>query len=371
MNLMPTITHDTSKSKTRSARTEKERQNLIAYWLFFMCALVALMVVVGGATRLTDSGLSITEWKPITGAVPPLSHEAWLSEFEKYKQIPEYEIVNQGMSLADFKVIYWWEWGHRFLGRLIGVAFVVPLIIFAVNGWVERRLGIKLFGLLILGGAQGALGWYMVQSGLSDRVDVSQYRLAAHLGLAVILFAALYWTALDLSHKEHSDRRLNKLGVGALYLSLGVFGQIILGAFVAGLRAGKTYTTWPLMDGQFFPDAYFSATPALADMFETIAAVQFNHRIGAYILAALGVWYFFAAGKVTGSDAQQSKFRGQLVLGAIGVQIILGISTLILATPLSLGLLHQLGALGVLCATLYAAHGSRISNEIAAGSSSD
>ncbi|WDI30888.1 COX15/CtaA family protein [Hyphococcus flavus] len=321
----------------------------IAIWLLIMCGLVAAMVIVGGATRLTDSGLSITEWRPVTGAIPPLNEEQWLEEFEKYKTIPEYEQVNYGMSLAEFKTIYWWEWGHRLLGRVIGAAFFFPMVFFIATGRARGRLALKLIGLFVLGGLQGALGWWMVTSGLADRIDVSQYRLAAHLSLAVILFGLMFWLALDLwpSKKVETSRGLR---LGALLLAGGVFGQMLLGAFVAGLRAGRTFNTWPLMNGKFFPDGYFEGAPGLNDLFETIAAVQFNHRIGAYLLALGAAWFFFSARKTA------LKSRARLVLAAIGLQIVLGIWTILAATPISLGLLHQAGALGVFAAALYAAH---------------
>ena len=327
-----------------------QKQNrAVAAWLFAMCALVALMVIVGGATRLTDSGLSITEWKPVTGAVPPLSEAHWQSEFEKYRQIPEYQIVNRGMTLGEFKEIYWWEWGHRFLGRLIGLAFLLPLIYFLVSGHVRGALAWKLGALFVLGGLQGALGWYMVKSGLSDRIDVSQYRLAAHLGLAVILFGLMFWLALDL-WIAGAKRARPPLFAGALALAAGVFAQMMLGAFVAGLRAGRTFNTWPLMDDKFVPDGYFAGAPRFLDLFETIAAVQFNHRIGAYLLAAGGVWFFLAARRTPAGRA------AAIVLAAILAQMLLGIVTVISATPLWLGLLHQAGALCVFAAALYAAY---------------
>lgn len=324
----------------------------IAIWLFVMCGLVAGMVIVGGATRLTDSGLSITEWKPVTGAVPPLSEAAWLEELEKYKAIPEYQQVNYGMSLSDFKAIYWWEWGHRLLGRLIGLGFFFPLAFFVITKQTTPPLALKLFGLFMVGGLQGALGWYMVQSGLADRIDVSQYRLAAHLSLAVMLFALMFWLGLSLLPSAKIDAPRG-LFTGAMLLSAGVFMQMILGAFVAGLRAGRTFNTWPLMDGKFFPDGYFADAPRFNDLFETIAAVQFNHRIGAYLIAAGGVWFYLAARKT------RIESRARLVLAAIGLQIVLGIWTVLTAAPISLGLLHQAGALGVLMTALYAAHGMR------------
>ena len=324
----------------------------MAIWLLVMCGLVAAMVIVGGATRLTDSGLSITEWKPVTGAVPPLSAEAWAEEFEKYKTIPEYQEVNFGMSLDQFKTIYWWEWGHRFLGRLIGIAFMIPMLFFIATRQATGKLRLKLVGLFCLGGMQGALGWWMVSSGLVDRIDVSQYRLAAHLSLAVLLFGMMFWLALSL----WPSRRIsvpNHLVWGAAALTGGVFVQMVLGAFVAGLRAGRTFNTWPLMDGKFFPDGYFVGAPGVNDLFESFAAVQFNHRIGAYLVAAGAIWFWYAARKT------EMAARARLVLAAVGLQIVLGIWTLLAVTPISLGLLHQAGALGVFAAALYAAHGAR------------
>ncbi|WP_428409542.1 COX15/CtaA family protein [Hyphococcus sp.] len=339
-------------ASTTSSLPPQKSARRIALWLFFMCGLVAAMVIVGGATRLTDSGLSIVEWRPVTGAVPPLNEADWLSEFEKYKTIPEYEEVNFGMSLAEFKKIYWWEWGHRLLGRIIGFAFLLPLIFFAATRQLTRGLSFKLAGLFVLGGLQGALGWWMVSSGLADRVDVSQYRLAAHLSLAVILFAAMFWLALDLWPQKKIEVS-KRLRLGALILAGGVFAQMVLGAFVAGLRAGRTFNTWPLMDGKFFPDGYFREHPAFHDLFETMAAVQFNHRIGAYLLAAGAVWFYLAARK------QEYEPRARLVMAAVGFQIALGIWTVLAATPISLGLLHQAGALMVFAAALYAAHGAK------------
>lgn len=335
---------------------------LISSWLLALCALVALMVVVGGATRLTDSGLSITEWRPVTGAIPPLSAADWASEFEKYQQIPEYEIVNRGMSVDEFKRIYWWEWGHRFLGRLVGVAFLLPLVYFAATGRVGRGLGLKLAGLFALGGLQGALGWYMVKSGLADRIDVSQYRLAAHLGLAVLLFALMFWLALTLRRAGARPPR-PPLFWGALALAGGVYAQMLLGAFVAGLRAGRVYNTWPLMEGRFFPEAYFGPQPRFADLFESFAAVQFNHRLGAYLVAAGAVWFWLAARKSAAAGA------ARLVVAAVILQIGLGVWTLVAATPLALGLAHQAGALFVLAAALYAAYSVTSSTSMTGASS--
>jgi len=322
------------------------------------------MVIVGGATRLTDSGLSITEWKPVTGAIPPLNEQQWQDEFEKYKTIPEYEQVNFGMTQTEFKTIYWWEWGHRFLGRLIGFAFIIPLIFFIVTKRVSRDLIFPLSGLFILGGLQGALGWYMVQSGLSDRIDVSQYRLAAHLGLAVILYGAMYWLALNLISVPRRIQIKGRILIGSLIMAAGVFLQLILGAFVAGLRAGKTFNTWPLMDGKFFPDGYFNGSPKFLDLFETMAAVQFNHRMGAYMLVAGGIWLCIVATDTI------LKRRSRVILATILAQVFLGVLTVVNATPIALGLAHQAGALALLSVVLFFAHGCIRSIEITASSSS-
>lgn len=329
----------------------------VVLWLLTMCALLALMIVVGGATRLTDSGLSITEWRPVTGALPPLSDAAWLSEFEKYKTIPEYHQVNLGMSLAEFKKIYWWEWGHRFLGRVIGFVFLVPLAFFALTRRIDRKLGLKLFGLFVLGGLQGALGWWMVSSGLTERVDVSQYRLAAHLGLALLLFAAMVWIALDLSGPPVRGAR-HRLAPFAVALLAGVYMQMILGAFVAGLRAGRVYNTWPLMEGRVVPEAYFDGPPRFLDLFETAAAAQFNHRLGAYLLFAAAAVMLIAARK---SILEK---RARMLFAVVLAQATLGVWTVVAGTPLALGLAHQAMALMVLSAALYLVHGSMTSIEM-------
>ncbi len=339
----------------------RDDRRAIVIWLLAMCALVALMIVVGGATRLTDSGLSIVEWRPVTGAVPPLSHADWLAEFEKYKTIPEYHQVNLGMSLDEFKTIYWWEWGHRFLGRVIGLAFLIPFIVFAATRRLSRTLGVKLLAVFILGGLQGALGWWMVSSGLSERVDVSQYRLAAHLGLAMLLYAAMAWIALDLL--EENGRGRHRLAPFAIVLAIGVYAQIILGAFVAGLRAGRVYNTWPLMEGNFVPEAYFAGAPRFADLFETAAAAQFNHRLGAYALVAAALAFMIAARKTVLAP------RAGLLLLAVLMQGALGVWTVVAATPLELGLAHQAMAILVLTAALYLAHGSMATTStVSAGS---
>ena len=317
----------------------------IAAWLIGVAILLFAMVLVGGATRLTDSGLSITEWKPVTGAIPPMDESAWMAEFEKYKRIPEYQEVNRGMSLDEFKRIYWWEWGHRFLGRVIGIAFFAPFLYFLFAGKLNRALTWRLGVMFVLGGAQGALGWFMVKSGLVERVDVSQYRLAAHLGLAFLILGFVLWTIADLLAPPvaRAHRRMSLAGAMA-WMALGlVYVQIILGAFVAGLRAGLTYNTWPLMDGRFVPEGYFRDAPRFGDAFETIAAVQFNHRLTGILVVGFITAFFFMLRNMR-LPGRALITPGLLFAAALG-QFLLGVWTVIAAAPISLGLAHQAGAL--------------------------
>lgn len=323
----------------------------VAIWLFIMCALVAGMVVLGGATRLTGSGLSITEWKPVTGILPPLSEQAWQAAMDRYRMIPEYREINAGMSLDAFKTIYRWEWAHRLAGRITGLAFLLPMLYFIVTRRVSRSLACGLAGLFLLGGIQGLAGWYMVQSGLSVRVDVSQYRLAVHLSLALVLFALMFRLALGLwpgTRRTDVPRALYML---SLFIVAGIFVQMVLGAFVAGLHAGKTFNTWPLMDGRFFPAGYFMHPPAWKDLFESVAAVQFNHRTGGLLLTLAAIWYYVVARKTAAAPAVR------LVLVCVLLQMALGIATVLTVTPVSLALLHQAGALAVFAAALYASAG--------------
>jgi len=320
----------------------------IAVWLFAVASLVFLMVIVGGATRLTDSGLSITEWRPVTGAIPPLSAADWQAELEKYRQIPEYKLVNRGMSLDEFKRIYWWEWGHRLLGRLIGVAFLVPFVWFVATRRIERALVPGLLAMFALGGLQGGLGWYMVMSGLSERVDVSQYRLAAHLGLAVVIYGYMLWVALglwrtDTPRQEAAPRGLRQ---GAVALVVLIFLQIIAGAFVAGLDAGLTYNSWPLMDGAWVPGGLLDLSPWWRNAFENLLTVQFNHRLLGYVLAAAALWHYWRARSTARAGTAGA------VLIAVLCQIALGIWTLLAVVPIGLGLAHQAGALIVFTAAL-------------------
>ena len=322
-----------------------------ALWLWSVAALVLAMIVVGGATRLTDSGLSITEWKPILGGIPPLSLADWQAVFAKYQQIPEYHLVNKGMTLEAFKTIYWWEWGHRFLGRFIGVAFALPLAWLWATGRLRASLKARLVSILALGGLQGAVGWYMVASGLVDRVDVSQYRLALHLVIAFVILGAIVWTALDLALPELGDRARADIGSGmAVALVALILVQVVLGAFVAGMKAGLAYNTWPLMDGALIPSGLWVMQPWVLNLFENAATVQFDHRIAAYLLLILAGWHVV---QLRGGPHAGSAIA---VLAGLVIQAGLGIATLLAHVPLWLGLLHQGGAAVVFALAVWHAH---------------
>lgn len=312
-------------------------------WLFVMLLMVGAMIVLGGATRLTNSGLSITEWAPIKGALPPLNTEAWLSEFQKYQQIPEFTAEHPDMDLAGFKTIYFWEWSHRQLGRLIGLAYALPFFYFLFRRRLPQGQALKFFGIMLLIGIQGAIGWWMVASGLvNDRVDVSQYRLATHLGVAFIILGALFW--LWRNQAESWPRKpLDKMPVKRTTLLAGlVFLQIIAGAFVAGLKAGRTYNSWPLMDGDIIPAGYASMSPFWRNMFENIGAVQFNHRTLAYIILAVTIWIFI-------TSKRHPRLRRHMIVFKVVVlwQIVLGIYVLLTGDALWLALLHQFSAIFV------------------------
>jgi heme a synthase len=307
--------------------------NWVAIWLWAVAALVFCMVIVGGATRLTDSGLSITEWQPLLGAIPPLTDTDWQQAFVKYQAIPEYQIQNKGMSLADFKFIYWWEWSHRFLGRFIGLAFAVPLLFFIVTGRVKKSLWGRLIFLLILGGAQGALGWYMVKSGLVDRTDVSQYRLAAHLTLATLLFAAIIYTALTLNLQKRRPLWWGS-ALAFVFVSL-LFLQVAAGGFVAGLDAGHAAYDWPTMNGEWWPQGLAVIQPLWRNWFENALAVQFNHRLLAYGIFMLAMFQWLML-------RQRSSWT---VVVAVLAQVLLGISTVLGQVKLHTALAHQATAM--------------------------
>jgi cytochrome c oxidase assembly protein subunit 15 len=308
--------------------------------------LVAL-VVIGGVTRLTESGLSITEWKPVSGVIPPLSHEAWETEFQHYQQIPEYQLHGASMTLGDFQQIYFWEYLHRLWARLLGVAFAVPLVWFVVRGQVRGRLARQLGILLVLLGAQGALGWYMVSSGLVDRVDVSQYRLAAHLGLALFLYAWALWLAAGILTPPVPAPSSRAMMRWSMAFTGYVFFTILAGAFVAGLDAGHAWNTFPLMGGSFVPAGYGQMTPGWINAFENPAAVQFHHRwlgIGA-LLGAIALWAAIRREDDVTPRARQ--LAGGTALVAL-CQALLGISTLLLVVPIPLAAAHQFGAVMLL-----------------------
>jgi len=312
------------------------------WWLVVVGVFVCAMVVVGGATRLTDSGLSITEWRPVTGALPPLSEAGWQEELEKYRQIPEYQEQNRGMSMSEFKFIYWWEWGHRQLGRTLGLIYFFPFVFFLATKQAPQRLQPRLWVLFGLGGLQGAIGWWMVSSGLVDRLDVSQYRLATHLSMAFLILGLTLWTALELRYGRTQLSNRSRLFPMAAIFWAAVLFQIGLGAFVAGLDAGRIYTTWPGFFGQIVPEDYLSGMPFWQAIFESRPAVQFQHRWAAYLLAIFGGWLCWQYW-VSGSALMK---RFAIAVGAaLTVQILLGIVTLFHAAPLSLSLMHQAGAL--------------------------
>jgi cytochrome c oxidase assembly protein subunit 15 len=316
-------------------------------WLGALAALIVAMILVGGATRLTDSGLSITEWKPIVGVMPPLSESDWNEAFASYQTIPEYTELKRGMSLEEFKTIYWWEWAHRFLGRLIGFAFFIPFAAFWIAGYIPRALLPKLLGLFVLGGLQGALGWYMVKSGLTLRTDVSQYRLAAHFGVALVILGYTLWLLFGLGA---GTRDRSAAPIAGVVLAL-IVTQMLAGALVAGTDAGMGYNTWPLIDGAFVPPGLGEASPWYLNLFENPLTVQFEHRMLGYavVLAALGQLAWLAL-----KGAAQPLIGSAFTLALFALlQAALGVWTLLLSVPIALGLAHQAGAIAVFAVALY------------------
>jgi len=340
------------------AGTDSAGRRAVALWLLACAALVFAMVVVGGITRLTHSGLSIVEWQPIVGTIPPLDEVQWQETFARYQQTPEYVQVNRGMTLDQFKGIFWWEYAHRLLGRLIGVVFFVPLAWFALRGRIPRAMLPRLIGIFVLGGLQGALGWYMVQSGLVDDPRVSQYRLAAHLGLAAAIYAAILWTALDLLHLPAAARGAPAgLRRFSLALVAVVFVMILSGGLVAGIRAGLAYNTFPLMDGHVLPPEAFVLEPWIRNLFSNMALVQFDHRAIAWTLALLVPWFWLRTRRH--APSARARRSGDALLALLALQIGLGIATLLLKVPVPLAAAHQAGAMAVLTAALVAAHALR------------
>jgi len=326
----------------------------VRWWLVSIAALIALMVLVGGATRLTEAGLSIVEWKPLTGALPPLDQEQWTQAFEAYKKIPQYREMNAGMNLAEFKTIFWWEFGHRLLGRVIGVAYLLPFLWFMWRGFLAADLKRRLWLIFGLGGLQGAVGWWMVASGLSQRVEVSHYRLAAHLVLALLIFAAIVWTLRRLTERPPLSVSL-RLRFTSLALVVLTFVQLYLGALVAGLRAGKIYNTWPTIDGAFIPSSarLFFEVPWWRNLFDNTLTVQFEHRMTAYLLLVSAVLHALDA---IGSRAGAAAVNGALwLVVGITLQATLGILTLLNQVPIDLALTHQAVAIAVLTLAVFQA----------------
>jgi cytochrome c oxidase assembly protein subunit 15 len=316
-----------------------DRLRPVRIWLYGLAAFVLLIVVVGGITRLTESGLSITSWKPISGVIPPLNDAEWQAEFEAYQQIPQYSVLNSWMSLDDFKFIFFWEWFHRLVARFLGVLFIVPFVIFLFQRRLPRDLALPLFGLFILGGFQGALGWWMVSSGLTELTSVSQYRLAAHLTAASLLFIALIYVARSLSPGRVLGRVTGFHMTTAILLLVAVILQIGAGAFVAGLDAGMGYQTWPLMDGAIIPNGLMVMEPAWRNLFENALTVQFIHRLLAYIIVAYVGYLIWRRHK----DGGFSGVHGWLLrIGLIVLlQVGLGIATLLMSVPIGLAVGHQ------------------------------
>jgi len=344
------IFEDVSGEKTEVRAPKPKRKSArraISGWLMALFALVVLMIVIGGMTRLTDSGLSITEWKPVTGAVPPMNEAAWVVEFDKYKATPEYLHQNAGMTMAEFKGIFWWEWGHRFLGRFVGLVWFVGFVWFAVRRQIPTGWNGRLIGVGALGGLQGAVGWWMVSSGLEGRmVDVASYRLATHLGLAFFILGLIAWFVFEL-RRESADllqaRRRREIGLGGLTTVLVVvlFLQILLGALVAGIDAGRSFPTWPSMAGSFLPSESFDYVPMWSNFFENPALVQFNHRLLGYIAFAFGGYVWWRSRK-SALAAVRSSYDWMIVL--LFGQVVLGIVTVLYAAPVFVAIVHQLGA---------------------------
>ncbi|MBE9516470.1 MAG: COX15/CtaA family protein [Proteobacteria bacterium] len=329
----------------------------LAIWLLVVCALIFTMVVLGGVTRLTRSGLSMVEWEPIMGIVPPIGQEAWQETFDKYKQFPEYQKINKGMDLDEFKSIFWFEYSHRVLGRTIGIAFLVPFLFFLFKGYIRKPLIPKLVIMFILGGLQGVLGWYMVKSGLVNKPHVSQYRLTAHLSAALLIYGFMFWVALDLlmeRSKLAASNGLTRLRQLGLITSATIVIMIMSGGFVAGTKAGLVFNTFPLMSGQWLPPGGMSMSPWYMNLFDNLATIQFNHRLIALLLFLMVPIYWLMAHKSELDRHTRLGFHALLIM--LCVQVALGISTLLLAVPVWLGATHQAGALVLFAMALFLNH---------------
>ena len=334
--------------------TQDRYDRQISLWLLFCAGVIFAMIILGGVTRLTNSGLSMVEWKPLVGVIPPLNDLEWQETFEKYKQFPEYQKVNKGMSVDEFKSIFMYEYLHRVLGRLIGVIFLIPFLFFYFTGRIKTGLTPKLIVMFILGGCQGLLGWYMVKSGLVDNPRVSQYRLTAHLGAAVIIYAYILWVAFGLLSRQTSPNNLDEfsgLKTFAYVLTGLLFLMILSGGLVAGTRAGFAYPTFPMMGDSFIPPGLFSTTPAWLAIFEDITTIQFNHRIFAYLLFILILSFSYKTLSKTNSSTLRIGIYSLVIL--LLIQVTLGISTLLLHVPVPLAAAHQGGAIALFTASLF------------------
>jgi len=340
------------------AETYDTNLRTVRLWLFMAAAMIFLTLVVGGATRLTESGLSIVEWKPVTGVLPPASDDAWQAEFRKYQSIPQYREFNRGMTLDAFKVIYWWEWSHRMLARLTGAVFLLPFLVLLWRGAIPQGLRVRLWVIFGAGAALGAVGWWMVSSGLTQGVSVSQYRLAFHLTLACAIYASILWTAQQLVGRMPSEIPF-RLRIEALAIAILLLIQIYLGALVAGLDAGLVYNTWPFIDGALVPspDRLWFIQPAWRNVFENTLTAQFDHRMTAYAIWLLAVFHAgdaWRAGREVGFAA--------ILAGAVTLQATLGVVTLLYQAPLALALAHQVFAIAVF--TIAILHAARLSHRV-------
>ncbi len=333
---------------------DSKNRKAIALWLLVCCATIFSMIILGGVTRLTGSGLSMVEWAPIMGILPPLNDKEWQQAFSLYQQFPEYQLKNFHMSVHDFKSIFWFEYGHRLLGRSIGIIFLLPFLFFLFKGKIEKALTPKLIIMFVLGGLQGLMGWYMVKSGLINDPHVSQYRLTAHLGLAVTIYAYMLWVALGLLYpkiNQTTKHPVQKLAGLSLTITVIIIITILSGGFVAGTHAGFAFNTFPLMNGQLIPDGLFELSPLWHNFFENTATVQFDHRLMATLLFLIVPIFWLRAGKLELHPLART--GSHLLLAALALQITLGISTLLLIVPVALGAAHQAGAILLLTTSLF------------------
>ena len=340
-----TVTADTAAAPLAARDRDMKNRGLVRGWLYLVLLVLVALVMVGGATRMTGSGLSITEWQPIHGVIPPLNPVEWQEEFEKYQQIPQFRELNSDMTLGEFKGIFWWEWSHRLLARGVGFLVAIPLLFFWLTGRLEKSVRPKLVGILLLGALQGAIGWWMVASGLAERVSVSQYRLATHLTMASIIIVAITAVARGLAiYTERPAARGIQRFAGILVVMVLI--QIYLGALVAGLHAGLTYNTWPLMDGAIIPGNLFTIDPAWRNLFENPKTVQFIHRMFAYTVLAVTLWHAIATSMSTPGTTHAR--RAWVLVLLVLAQATLGIATLLMQAPIDVALTHQFMAIMVL-----------------------